>query len=270
MNITAGVPLKDMFDGRLIGLIGKSFAAVHGEFDTKRFKAKATAGLADLTMMQRSAHIAAALAAELPDDFQAAAQILIRSLGPSLDGTEGNGLRPFFYMPHASFVGKYGVQQFKAGMAVNYEITRRFTAEFSVRPFLMRHEQRALALLKKWTKDPDVHVRRLCSEGTRPRLPWASRLPAFQANPELALPILEALKDDEELYVRRSVANHLGDLCKDHPEWVFALCARWVDELKGQPEERVQQRHWMVRHALRHPAKKGVEAALELRERAKR
>jgi 3-methyladenine DNA glycosylase AlkC len=141
-------------------------------------------------------------------------------------------------------------------------LTRRFSAEFSIRPFLDRWPGRTLERLAEWTRDPDPHVRRLCSEGTRPRLPWASRLQGFIRDPRPVLPILEALKDDPDLYVRRSVANHLGDIAKDHPELVFEICERW---LAGANDER----RWLIRHAVRHPAKKGVKAALRLRTRAK-
>jgi 3-methyladenine DNA glycosylase AlkC len=146
-------------------------------------------------------------------------------------------------------------------MRAQYELTRRFSAEFSIRPFLIRWPERTVAQLLAWTSDPDPHVRRLCSEGTRPRLPWGTRIPGFIKDPRPTLPILEALKDDPELYVRRSVANHLGDIAKDHPELVFDLCRRWV---KGASAER----NWLIRHAVRHPAKKGFEAALEIRKLA--
>jgi 3-methyladenine DNA glycosylase AlkC len=220
-------------------------------------------------MLERARHIAEALAGELPEDFPAASEVFIASLGPCVSATENNGLRGFFYMPHSAYLANYGLADFETGMAANYELTRRFTAEFSVRPFIMRHQRRALARLKKWTRDPDPHVRRLCSEGTRPRLPWASRLPKLQADPLLALPILEALKDDPELYVRRSVANHLGDACKDDPDWVYALCRRWLDEVATAPAQQAKERKWMIRHAVRLPAKKGIQAALDLRRDSK-
>lgn len=147
-------------------------------------------------------------------------------------------------------------------MRAQYELTRRFSAEFSMRPFLIKWPERTLARLLEWTRDPDPHVRRLCSEGARPRLPWAMRIPAFVKDPRPVLPILEALKDDVDLYVRRSVANHLGDIAKDHPQLAFEICERW---LEGGSTER----KWMIRHAVRHPAKKGVRAALRLRKLAK-
>jgi 3-methyladenine DNA glycosylase AlkC len=192
--------------------------------------------------------------------------VLLRSLTPPLTRTEGLGLGVFFYLPHVSFVAAYGLElsgnggrdPFEASMHAQHELTRRFTAEFSLRVFLRQEQQRTLDRLRQWTRDPDPHVRRLCSEGSRPRLPWAERIPAFVTDPRPTLPLLEALKDDPDLYVRRSVANHLGDIAKDHPDLAFEICARWV---AGASEER----KWLIRHAVRHPAKHGVKAALRLR-----
>ncbi len=268
-GITAGQPLKDLFDAKLVELIGESFAAVHSAFDRRRFAKVSCSRLDGGTMLERAGYIADGLEGELPADFVAASAILTSSLGPLLVEVDGEGLRGFFYMPHSMFIARHAAHHFDAGMAVNYELTRRFTAEFSVRPWILRHQSRALTRLKSWTKDADPNVRRLCSEGTRPRLPWASRLPALQADPALAEPILEALKDDPALYVRRSVANHLGDVCKDHPGWAYALCQRWLDELSGAPAALSKERKWLIRHALRLPAKKGDKTALSLRKAAK-
>jgi 3-methyladenine DNA glycosylase AlkC len=110
--------------------------------------------------------------------------------------------------------------------------------------------------------DPDPHVRRLCSEGTRPRLPWAPRIPSFIKDPTPVLSILEDLKDDENLYVRRSVANHLGDIAKDHPEVVFSICERWLVDATKEVK-------WLIRHALRYPAKKQNKRAIQIRISAK-
>ena len=107
-------------------------------------------------------------------------------------------------------------------------------AEFSIRPFLIKEQDRTITRLKKWLTDSDPHVRRLCTEGTRPRLPWAVRIPAFIKDPKPTLPILESLNNDSSLYVRRSVANHLGDIAKDHLHLVFEICESW---LKGSTKE---------------------------------
>jgi len=147
---------------------------------------------------------------------------------------------------------------FETSILAQYELTKRFGAESSIRPFLIRWPERTLTHLKQWTGDPDPHVRRRCSEGTRARLPWATRTPSFIKDPRPVLPILEALKDDPDLYVRRSVANHIGDIAKDHPRLTFELCEQWL-------EGATKERKWLLRHTVRHPAKKGMKAALRIR-----
>jgi len=266
--IRKGVPLKEMMDGRLVWLIAESLRDVAPGFNSRVFTRAATKGLDDLELKDRAQHIADALAEHLPSDFDEAAPLLIQSFGPPLEATENNGLAPFFYMPHSALVATYGVSRFTAGMQANYELTKRFTAEFSIRPFLIEHRAKALRTLRKWTGDRNPQVRRLVSEGTRPRLPWAMRLREFQEDPNLALPLLEQLKDDPELYVRRSVANHLGDIAKDHPGVVFRVCKKWLGESKRLSAERAKNRRWIIRHAVRHPAKKGVAEAVALRSAA--
>ncbi len=264
--IEAGVPLKDMMGRRLIDLIGESLAAVVPGFDTKRFRSRALKGLDALELKDRAANISHAMAENLPSRFGDLSPLLIQSMGPPLEATEDNGLAPFFYLPHSQLIAIHGVSTFDAGMQANYELTQRFTAEFSIRPFLITHRKKCLSLLKRWTKDPNPHVRRLVSEGTRPRLPWAERLREFQEDPQLALPLLERLKDDSELYVRRSVANHLGDILKDHVDVGFDVCERWLDEIEDcDDESRCKNRRWMIRHAVRYHAKKQEPRALALR-----
>jgi 3-methyladenine DNA glycosylase AlkC len=265
--ILAGKPLKYLLGTELVTLIGESLAHVPG-FDLRRFKTRAVKGLERLELKQRADHIARAMAEQLPDDFDESAPLVIRSLGPPLANTEGNGLAVFFYFPHSHLIAERGVDRFESGMRANYELTKRFTAEFSIRPLLVEHRTKALKLLARWTRDPDPHVRRLVSEGTRPRLPWAMRLPEFLADPNLALPLLEKLKDDPVLYVRRSVANHLGDIAKDHPEVAFDVCETWLDEVAGSQDADAENRRWMIRHAVRLPAKKGVRRALRIRKSA--
>jgi 3-methyladenine DNA glycosylase AlkC len=142
-------------------------------------------------------------------------------------------------------------------MRAQYELTQRFTAEFSIRPYLIHHQQRTIRQLKMWSEDPSVHVRRLVSEGTRPRLPWAVRLPAFQRDPRPVLALLERLKDDPELYVRRSVANNLNDIGKDNPAALIETARRWL-------KNATPQRAALVRHALRSAIKRGDKQALGL------
>lgn len=267
-SIAKGSTLAALLDEAAIDCLGHNLALAHPEFNVRAFRITAMAGLAPLGILQRGQHLASALRAHLPASYPAAVQILLRSLTPALTATTDFGLGGFFYLPHACYLATYGAggdageDHFELSMRAQYELTRRFTAEFSIRPYLIRWPERTLARLLLWTRDPDPHVRRLCSEGTRPRLPWAQRLPAFVKDPRPALPILEALKDDPDLYVRRSVANHLGDIAKDHPGLVFALCERWAEGASAE-------RKWLLRHAVRHPAKKGVAAALRIRQLAR-
>lgn len=142
-------------------------------------------------------------------------------------------------------------------MHAQYELTKRFSAEFSIRPFLVRYPDATYARLEAWSKDANVHVRRLVSEGTRPRLPWAPRLRAFQDDPQPVLALLERLKDDSERYVQRSVANSLNDIAKDHPDLVTDVCRRWMSDA-------TPGRAWIVKHALRSLVKKGEQGALSI------
>lgn len=265
-SILKGSSLAALLDRESTECLADNIALVHPRFDRRAFVASALEGIGPLGIMQRGQHFAGALRKHLPERYEEAVEILIRSLTPPLGPGEKAGLEVFFYLPHVSFVAGYGLDPghnggrdpFEVSMRAQHELTRRFTAEFSMRPFLIRFQERTLARLLEWTRDPDPQVRRLCSEGSRPRLPWARRIPAFIRDPRPTLPILEALKDDADPSVRRSVANHVGDIAKDHPALAFELCGRW---LEGASEER----RWVIRHALRHPAKKGNKAALKLR-----
>jgi 3-methyladenine DNA glycosylase AlkC len=268
-GIRHGTPLKALMDRTLVALIGESLAGVVPGFDVRRFQASASKGLDKLELKERASFIARAMAEQMPADFDELAPLLVMSFGPPLGATGGNGLAPFFYFPHSHLIATSGVSRFESGMTANYEITKRFTAEFSVRPFLVEHRSKCLKLLTRWAKDENPHVRRLVSEGTRPRLPWAIRLPEFQADPQLSLPLLELLKDDPELYVRRSVANHLGDIAKDHLETVLEVCDVWLEEATNSDDDaRSENRRWVIRHAVRHPAKTGDTRAVKLRAKA--
>ncbi|MGB1128177.1 MAG: DNA alkylation repair protein [Opitutales bacterium] len=268
-SIQTGVPLKWIIDDSLVDLIAESIETVYSKINTQRFSRAAKASLDTLELKARASHIADAIQAELPKDFEQTARILIQSMGPELEGTQDNGLQPFFYLPHAELIGRFGSTHFQAGMQANYELTKRFTAEFSIRTYIAEQRDKSLCLLEKWTKDPNPHVRRLVSEGSRPRLPWAMRLKEIDANPALTLPLLEKLKDDPERYVRRSVANHLGDIGKAHLNVLLETCERWLDESQSmQDPTSAKNRRWVIRHALRHPAKKGESGARLLREKA--
>lgn len=247
-------PLKNHYGPEIPARIGTMIAAVYPAFDRKAFLRDALDGYQALELMPRGRHLARTLRRHLPAAYPKAIAILLASIEPP--GTpRGSDLGTFIYMPHTFFVAEYGLDHFELSLQAQYELTQRFTAEFSIRLFLERHPEATLARLRIWATDPSEHVRRLVSEGTRPRLPWAPRLRGFQRDPGPVLELLELLKDDPELYVRRSVANNLNDIGKDHPELLAQVARRW---LKGASPERA----WVVRHALRSAVKRGEPGAL--------
>ncbi len=265
-SIETGSRLADVLSPRAVRLIAESMQPHLPGFNRAAFIRQAAAGLDDLGLTQRAAHIADALRTQAPNEPTAALGAVVAALGPPVPATEGIGLKKFFYLPHSAFVAGFADTAHAAGLNACYAITQRFTAEWCIRPYIVAQPKPTLAALRQWTGDRDPHVRRLVSESTRPRLPWGTRLTQFVDNPDPALALLEKLKDDPELYVRRSVANHLGDVAKDHPLRVYDLCERWLDEadrLRGNTHR--ENRRWIVRHALRHPWKKGDPTAKRLR-----
>ena len=270
-SIQKGTPLKFLLNQEAIECLAQNIIFVDQNFAAEKFCECALTGLEPLELMQRAQHIAKTLHQFLPGQYSAAVATIVASLTPAQTEDDGSGLAGFFYLPHSFFISEYGQDEklnagndpFETSMAALHTLTTRFTSEFAIRNFLIKQQERTLTKISDWLNDPNPHVRRLCSEGTRPRLPWGKRIPAFISNPQPTLHILETLKNDESLYVRRSVANHLGDIAKDHPEIVFASCDRWLEE--GASTEL----QWLIRHAVRHPAKKGDARALKLRSAAK-
>ena len=268
--IQKGVSLSTLLDVEAIDCLAQNVRFAYRAFDLNGFRDVALRGLEPHKIMERGRHIACALREFLPTSYAEGLEILIGSMADELSSDEEFGMGPFFYLPYGFYIADYGLDpQFNDGrdpfedsMNGLHELTRRFTAEFAIRPFLINQQERTLAQIHQWTTDTNSHVRRLCSEGSRPKLPWGTRLVSFIRDPTPVIHILEKLKDDSSLYVRRSVANHLGDIAKDHPDQVFDICQSWLH----QPVS--EERKWVVRHALRHPAKKGIKRALQLREMA--
>ena len=248
---------KLYYNPELAQAIGEQVQRVYPSFDTIVFVAEIAAEVDGLEFKDRIALFSRALHRQLPAAFPEAWAILERLLGDELVEEEGMFNEGFALWPLAHFIEVYGLDDFEVAMGAMYEVTKRHTAEFAIRPFLRRYPERTLAVLRQWVKDESPHVRRLVSEGTRPRLPWAGRLDAFIADPTPTLALLEDLKDDPSPFVRKSVANHLNDISKDHPQLVVDTLTRWH-------EDAGRERLWIIRHALRTLVKKGDPAALAL------
>ena len=246
---------KDYFDEELARRMATMITAVHPQFPADAFVNQIAPQLDGLEMKQRSTVFVQALRDHLPAGFANAWAVLEAALGAELSDEDGVFADGWHHWPIAQFIETFGLEDFDVGVRAMHEITKRHTAEFAIRPFLIHHQEQMLAILHTWAEDENPHVRRLVSEGTRPRLPWAGRLVAFIEDPSPTLALLEKLKDDPSEYVRRSVSNHLNDIAKDHPQLVIQTCRRWWAD--GSPERR-----WIVQRALRTLVKDGDPDAL--------
>ncbi|MFQ3565691.1 MAG: DNA alkylation repair protein [Aggregatilineales bacterium] len=251
------IPFKAYYGYSLAESMAAQISAVYPAFPSARFLAAIRAAIELLELKDRVAFLAAQLRACLPADYEAAVEILVATLGPELPDDGGMFSEGYHVLPIAQFVEDYGLNSFERSMDALYEITKRNTAEFAIRPYLLRYPDATLERLHGWAEDSNPHVRRLISEGMRTRLPWAKRLDLFIADPEPVIELLEKLKADSSLYVCRSVANNCNDLSKDHPERILVLMEAW---------RQAQGPHtaFIVRHGLRTLTKAADPRALAL------
>ncbi len=254
-------PFKNLLGPQVVADMGRHLARAWGGFDRARFEALALDGLDALEMKARAQHLCAALEQTLPADFAEAASVMEAALAPAdptsdkTPASSNAGLAGWALWPMTEYVARHGLDAPERALQALHAMTQRFTAEWAVRPYLLRHPQLTFAHLHRWLRDPSPHVRRWVSEGTRPRLPWGMVLKPLVEDPSPTLPLLEALMDDPSEYVRRSVANHLNDIAKDHPHVVEA----WVREhLPGASKERQK----LLRHACRTLIKTGHAGVL--------
>jgi len=240
--------LKEIFNAARLQHIAEQFKAVYPDFDSKGFLKRANDGLAELSIMQRLARVAEAVHDVLPLSYEESLEVL-RQVAPRL-----NSAFVSMFIPH--YVATYGGHAFDTSMNALKHFTTFGSSEFAIRHFLRSDLERSLKLMLAWAEDENEHVRRLASEGSRPRLPWSFRLEQIQADPTLAAAILDRLKADPSLYVRKSVANHLNDITKDHPDWVLDLIEGWSLDDKHTA--------WIAKHALRSLIKQGNPRALAI------
>jgi len=241
------IPFKDAICEQQFRKLAATLKSINTDVDEHVFLSTALDGLDDLTLMQRVRRASEAIA-QATKDYDSALLLLVEA-APRLS-------KGFMSFIAPDYVGQYGRHDFERSMAALKFFTPFGTSEFAVREFLRDDTPRALEIMKTWSLDCHAAVRRLASEGCRPRLPWSFRLAEIEASPELAAPILENLHNDSSLYVRRSVANHLNDITKTHPEWVLERVALWDS---NNPQTR-----WIIRQALRTLIKQGNNKALAI------
>ncbi len=253
--------LKDMlFNAKKVAKLAKEIKAVYPDFKRSAFEKKVVSAFPEEELMERIANIRDTLREFLPSDYKNALTIILRALPPELDHEkEDNDFGDFIYAPYSYFVAKYGSRPECVDISLKAleEITKRFSAEASLRDFINAFPDKTMRAATAWTRHKNYHVRRLASEGTRPNLPWAKKI---HTTPEMMLPLLDKLYSDKTRYVTRSVANHLNDISKTNPALVVATLKRWQKEGKQTASELT----FITKHALRTAVKKGDTEALKL------
>jgi 3-methyladenine DNA glycosylase AlkC len=249
--------VRDVFNEKAVAQLAANLAGVWDQFDTRGFGQAINPQLRRLSFSERAALIRDTLREYLPKDYPRALGIILKSLPPEAPEHEISGFEDFIIMPLNDFVAKYGLDDYERSMQALYQMTKRFTAEGAIRAFILKYPEKTLGILSEWAEDENCHVRRLVSEGTRPRLPWAIQLKPFMEDPRPVLKLLEKLKTDPELMVRRSVANNLNDIAKDNPDQVVKTLRRW----SNIEDEGTQ---WLIRHAARTLVKQGNSEMLAI------
>lgn len=241
-------PLKQLYSRTMIEQFASTVTDVYANFDKDKFLSLVfDPTWEQLELKQRMRHITLALGHTLPRKYEEALHILEAITGRC---------RGFVFLFFPDFVEVFGLDHWDLSITALERFTSSSSSEFAVRPFILKDRQRMMKQMLLWADHADHHVRRLASEGCRPRLPWAMALNDLKHDPSDIVPILEKLKEDESEYVRKSVANNLNDMTKDHPSLVVELAKRWYGH---HPHT-----DWIVRHGCRTLIKRNVSEVLQL------
>ena len=252
--------LKDhMFNAQTVGQLAQEYAVEIPSFDAAKFESEALSGFAVRELMQRLEWMADCVESQLSSDFPTLAEQLEAAMPSRLDpALTDDDFGHFIHAIPGILAVRHGLENHRErALDLIFVATQRFSMEFYIRPFLNRWPEETLARLAEWSKDENYHVRRLVSEGTRPRLPWAKSVTLTQ---EQTVPLLNGLQGDQTRYVTRSVANHLNDIAKIDADRVVALLQDW--SIAGK--QSAKELDWMTRHSLRTLVKQGHVGALDL------
>ena len=253
--------LKDhLFNAPKVALLACSIKNVYLTFEDESFQREVLEAFPKLELKARIVHIRVCLKKYLPTDYREAVTVILKALPKPLDeNLSDDDFGDFIYAPYHDFVAHYGCtkEHLAFSLAALKEMTKRFSAEDAIRYFINAFPKETLKTLCDWTNDSNYHVRRLCSEGTRPKLPWSQKI---NIQPEDTLSILHSLFADKTRYVTRSVANHLNDLTKIQADIVLNMLTEW----KASGKQREGEMNFVVKHALRTLVKNGHKEAIML------
>ena len=227
--------IRDFLNADIVRKIASNLRKEYKSFNEKGFLEAIIPSLNQQTYSERKASITSVLIHYLPDDYETSVNLLLKVLPPPYSGEmASDDIDRFYVSTFTAYISKLGLEHYDISIKALYEMTKCFTAEWDIRPFLLAYPYKTLSILKDWTKDSNLHVRRLVSEGSRPNLPWGKKLKFIDENPEeTSLPILSLLQNDTSEYVRRSVANHLNDLSKNNADLVVNYLENW-SKIQGQ------------------------------------
>lgn len=240
--------ITDKFDSNLAGLLSEKILVVYPRFRSKDFVQDVENQVGGRTYTERIAIIAEQLRQHLPENYEESLSILLSILGEENPNQTGMFTHYYWILPIGKFVQEYGIEHFDSSIKAIEEITKRNTGEYAIRPYIRKYPDQSLEVMERWAKSPNFHLRRLASEGLRPKLPWASKLDTFIQNPMPVFHILELLKEDEIMFVKKSVANHLTDWIKVNKGATMPLIERW----KTSDNKNTQ---WIVKRATRREVK---------------
>jgi len=236
--------ITEQFGKDLAKLLSGKISAVWKDFNSKSFISSVGKKCTGKTYTQRIELFADELHSRLPEEYEAALDILLSILGDENPHETGMFTNYYWLIPVGKFVEKYGLDHYDRSIHAIGEITKRNTGEFAIRPYIRKYPKKTLKVMKRWAKSNNFHLRRLASEGLRPKLPWASKLDTFIDIPGPVFEILEILKEDPVKFVRKSVANHLTDWLKVNPDATVPLIRRW----RKSDNEHTQ---WIIKQATR-------------------
>ena len=236
--------ITDYFDKSLAVLLSEKIQPIYAEFDSKSFIEKVDIGVTDKTYSQRIVFIAEQLYDHLPKDYKKAIKILLSILGDENPNETGMFTHYWWVMPISKYIEIYGIEHLDISLDAIAEVTKRNTGEYAIRPFIRKYPDECLKQMKSWAKSENFHLRRLASEGLRPKLPWSTKLDTFNDNPQPVFEILEILKEDPIMFVKKSVGNHMTDWLKLNPEPTKVLLKQWL-----KSENKHTQ--WIVKRATR-------------------
>ena len=241
---TGRISITDAFGENLALLLSDKIIAMHKTFPQKEFCRSVKKEVVGKTYTQRVEIIADNLHKYLPEKYSEALAILIKILGPENEEETGMFTNFYWLMPVGKFVEKYGLDNFTESIKTIEEITKRNTGEYAIRPYARKYPAKTLVVCTKWAKSKNFHLRRLASEGLRPKLPWSPKLDVWNDNPKPIFAILELLKEDEVKFVKKSVANHVRDWMKVNPKEAKKLITDWS-------KSKNEHTKWILKHAQR-------------------